>query len=390
MKRICVLGATGSIGTQALDVIEKSNGEFAAECICAGKNAQSLAKLANKFMPKYVGISDENAALKLKELLLYPTTIIAGEDAPQICAKLESADVVINGISGMAGFLPLVCAIRAGKIIAAANKESIIYAHSILDSLKEKKDDPLVVPFSNGARIIPVDSEQSAIFQCLESSDNIESLILTASGGAFWKLTKEQLDCVTPSQALCHPNWSMGSKITIDSASLFNKGLEIMEAAYLFGFSGDKIEVLIHPQSIVHSAVRFADGSIKAQLSVPDMRGAIQYAITYPKRIKSPVARLNLTQKPLEFYNVDNEKYPAINLAYEALSESNALPIAYNAANEVAVKKFMCGKCKFTDIAKTVAYAMKKTDTHVNFASVSDILETDKAARCFANEYISI
>ena len=385
MKKISVLGATGSIGTQALDVIEKSGGAYSAYCICAGSNVKMLSEQANKYRPEVVGITDDTKANELSLALTYSPKIIAGRDAACICAGLSEADVVVNGISGMAGTLPLIAAVEAGKRIAAANKESIVCAHTLFDGMKTCGTEGLTHPFPNGAHIIPVDSEQSAIFQCLEKSDNVKSLILTASGGAFRDLTADELENVTAEDALSHPTWSMGKNITIDSATLFNKGLEIMEAAFLFGISD--VEVLIHRQSIVHSMVRFRDGSIKAQLSVPDMRGAIQYAFSYPDREKSPIDELDLTQKPLTFEHPDTRKYPAIELAYEALKEGRVLPIVFNAANEVARERFIRGECKFTDIAKIVAYAMEKADTAFQVASVSDIMETDRQARRYAAEF---
>ena len=375
-KSISVLGSTGSIGTQTLDVIRESNGLFRAECICAGKDVFTLSAQANEFRPSLVGIYDESKVPELRELLSYTPEIVSGKDAASLCAEYPMSHTVVNGVCGISGFLPLMSAIMSGKTVAAANKESIVCAHSIL----EKNDSGnLTEPFSNGARIIPVDSEQSAIFQCLEEKCNVKSLILTASGGAFRDLSRRELENVTAADALSHPTWNMGRKITVDSASLFNKGLEVMEAAFLFGV--DEIEVLIHRQSVVHSMVRFKDGSVKAQLSVPDMRGAIQYALTYPKRERSPLPHLNFTDCPLTLEQVDCEKYPAIPLAYEALREGRVLPVAYNAANEEAVEFFLQGRCKFTDIAKIVAYAMEKADTTVKYSDVHDIIETDTAAR---------
>ena len=382
MKRISVLGSTGSIGRQALDVITHSGGEYKAVCICAGKNAKLLAQQANLYRPGLIGITDESAYRELISLLDYKPQVIAGEQSACICAQYENADIVVNGISGIAGFLPLVSAVEAGKRIAAANKESIVCAHALLEKMLPDGTRGLVQPFPNGAHIVPVDSEQSAIFQCLEPHKNVKSLILTASGGAFRDLSYEELQNVTAEQALSHPTWSMGKNITIDSATLFNKGLEIMEAAFLFGI--DDIEVLIHKQSIVHSMVRFYDGSVKAQLSVPDMRGAIQYAFTYPERRNCPIDDLDLTAQALTFTHPDTEKYPAITLAYEALSEGKVLPIVYNAANEVAREKFIKGECKFTDIAKIVAAAMKKANTAMQYSSVDDIITIDNKARADA------
>lgn len=387
MKKISVLGATGSIGRQALDVIRNSHGEFSAVCICANRDVKNLARYANEFRPAYVGITDSSLFHELQSSLDYTPHIIAGADAPCICASLPEADITVNGISGIAGFLPLVAAVEAGKRIAAANKESIVCAHALLEAMLPDGTQGLVSPFPNGAHIIPVDSEQSAIFQCLENNRNIKSLILTASGGAFRDLGIDEIQTVTAEQALAHPTWSMGRNITIDSATLFNKGLEIMEAAFLFGISD--IEVLIHRQSIVHSMVRFCDGSVKAQCAVPDMRGAIQYAFTYPERVKSPIEDVDFTQQPLTFEKPDTKKYPAIELAYAALSEGRVLPIVFNAANEVAREKFIRGECGYADIAKIVAYAMERADTAMNYLSVGDIIAIDEAARRSAERFFN-
>lgn len=384
MKKIAVLGSTGSIGRQSLDVIKSSGGEFCASCICAGSDAEGLAAQANEFRPDVVGICDESRVKELKAALRYSPDIVAGHDAAALCAGQTDADTVVNGVSGIAGFLPLVAAVEAGKRIAAANKESIVCAHTLLENMRTCGSGGLVSPFPNGAQILPVDSEQSAIFQCIEKPENVKSLILTASGGAFRDLTYDELKYVTAEQALSHPTWSMGRNITIDSATLFNKGLEIMEAAFLFGT--DDVEVLIHKQSIVHSMVRFKDGSVKAQLSLPDMRGAIQYAFTYPDRVKSPVPDLDLTAQSLTFSHPDTKKYPAVELAYEALHEGRVLPVVYNAANETAREKFINGECGFTDIAKIVAYAMKKADTAMQYATVGCIIEIDEMARRYARE----
>lgn len=382
MKNISVLGSTGSIGTQALDCIRKSPDCFRAVCICANSNAKVLAEQANKFRPPLVGICDESKEKELVSALCYKPQVAAGKNAGEICAAYSEADIVVNGISGMSGTLPLLSAVKAGKRVAAANKESIVCAHTLLEGMYHTEMTGVTSPFPNGAQIVPVDSEQSAIFQCLEQKDNVERLILTASGGAFRDYTKEQLLYVTAKDALSHPTWNMGKGITIDSATLFNKGLEIMEAAFLFGIRD--VEVLIHKQSIVHSMVKFLDGSIKAQLSVPDMRGAIQYAFTYPERQKSPVSELDLTAQDLTFSHPDTEKYPALLLAYDALSEGKVLPIVYNAANETARNAFLQGKCAFTDIAKIVAYAMKRADTAIQCSTIDDIINVDAEARLVA------
>ena len=279
MKKIAVLGSTGSIGTQTLDVVRSHKDEFEVCAICAGKNALLALEQAKEFMPELMCMEDEAAALSIKGLLPKGVELYAGKDAAAVAARYAAADTVANAVSGFAGTLPLIAALEAGKRVALANKESIVCAHELVEQAKRK----------GGGEIIPVDSEQSAIFQCLCAGEKreVRRLILTASGGPFRQFTKEQLDLVTPQMACHHPTWSMGRKITIDSASLFNKGLEIMEATYLFGMDAEKISVLVHPQSVVHSMVEYCDSAVIAQLSAPDMRLAIHYALTYPRRHES-------------------------------------------------------------------------------------------------------
>ena len=270
MKKVAVLGCTGSIGKQTLDVIRANPNEFQAIAICAGRDAERVAAQAAEFAPEYIAMADDAAADKLKSMGV-KGKILSGPDAACMMASLEDADIIVNGISGYSGMKPLLAALQAGKPVALANKESIVCAHGLVNEALSKY----------GGKILPVDSEQSAIFQCLAAGNHseIDRLILTASGGPFRTYTKEQLDSVTPEQAANHPTWNMGKKITIDSATLFNKGLEIMEASYLFGVPGERISVLVHPESIVHSMVEFKDGCTMAQLSRPDMRLAIQYAL---------------------------------------------------------------------------------------------------------------
>ncbi|MBQ9833040.1 MAG: 1-deoxy-D-xylulose-5-phosphate reductoisomerase, partial [Clostridia bacterium] len=320
------------------------------------------------FAPKLVCLKNETVPM-----MQCDARVIRGKNSACEAAQMEEADIIVNGISGFDGMLPLITALRAGKKVALANKESIVCGHILTDEALK----------TDGAEIIPVDSEQSALFQCLASGrkKEVARLILTASGGPFRTYSKEQLKRVTVKDALAHPTWNMGKKITIDSASLFNKGLEIMEASYLFGIEGERISVLIHPESIVHSMVEFCDGSNIAQLSRPDMRLAIHYAMTYPERTQSEFGRLRLEEAAkLSFYAPDNEKFPALLLAYEALKEGKALPIAYNAANEAAVEKFMQGEILFTDIPFIVEKTMEKTES-VCIQCVEDILETDRKAR---------
>ena len=292
-------------------------------------------------------------------------------------AAYEGADIIVNGISGFSGMKPLLAALEAGKTVALANKESIVCAHDLVNAALKK-----------GGAIIPVDSEQSAIFQCMAAGNHgeIQRLILTASGGPFRGYTKEQLKTVTPEQAGHHPTWKMGRKITIDSASFFNKGLEIMEASYLFGIPGERISVLVHPESIVHSMVEYTDGCNMAQLSRPDMRLAIQYALTYPERTPGEFGRLRLEDMgKISFYAPDTDKFPAIPMAYEALREGRNLPIVYNGANEAAVDMFIRGKIRFDEIADVVEYALHRADRG-NILSLEDIIKTDRQARKLAFE----
>lgn len=372
MKKVAVLGCTGSIGKQTLDVIRANPHEFQTIAICAGRDADSVAAQAAEFCPEYIAMADETAADKLKNMGV-KGKIISGPDASCMMASLEEADIIVNGISGYSGMKPLLAALQAGKPVALANKESIVCAHGLVNEALSKY----------GGSILPVDSEQSAIFQCLAAGGHgeIDRLILTASGGPFRTYTKEQLESVTPQQASNHPTWNMGRKITIDSATLFNKGLEIMESSYLFDVPGDRISVLVHPESIVHSMVEFKDGCTMAQLSKPDMRLAIQYALTYPERIYGEFGRLRLEETAkLTFFAPDREKFPALDLAYEALRDGQRLPIAYNGADEVAVELFLQGKIKFTDIWKVVEYAMSHMDRG-EVCSLEDIEQTDKLAR---------
>lgn len=372
MKKVAVLGCTGSIGRQALDVIRANPEEFRAVAICAGRDADSVAAQAAEFCPEYIAMADDAAADKLKSTGV-KGKIVSGPDAPCMMAILEEADIIVNGISGYSGMKPLLAALKAGKPVALANKESIVCAHGLVNDTIQKY----------GGSILPVDSEQSAIFQCLAAGSHgeVDRLILTASGGPFRTYTKEQLKNVTPEQAGNHPTWNMGKKITIDSATLFNKGLEIMEASYLFDIPGDRISVLVHPESIVHSMVEFRDGCTMAQLSKPDMRLAIQYALTYPNRTHGEFGRLRLEEAgKLTFFAPDREKFPALDLAYEALKEGQRLPIAYNGANEVAVELFLQGKIKFTDIWEVVEYVMSHMDRG-EITSLEDIEQTDRLAR---------
>ena len=310
MKKVAVLGCTGSIGRQTLEVIRANPREFRAVAICAGRDAQTVAAQAAEFEPEYIAMADKAAAEKLKSLGV-KGNIISGPDAACVTAALEEADIIVNGISGYSGMKPLLCALEAGKPVALDNKESIVCAHGLVkDAIKR-----------HGGSIIPVDSEQSAIFQCLSAGKHgeVDRLILTASGGPFRTYTKEQLESVTPEQAGNHPTWNMGRKITIDSATLFNKGLEIMEASYLFDIPGDRISVLVHPESIVHSMVEFCDGSVLSQMGNPNMKHCIQFALTYPERTPSLC-------KPLDFKNGLNLTFAPPDEDTFSLSRQDQIP----------------------------------------------------------------
>ncbi len=375
VKRVSVLGSTGSIGTQTLDVL-RAHPEFQLAALCANKNAALILEQVKEFSPSLVGVSDEAAAKEVKAHLPNGVKLVWGDDAAEVCAAYDAADIVVNGISGFAGTRPLFAALNANKDVALANKESVVCAHKPLnDVLKRSK-----------GRILPVDSEQSALFQCLFAGKKreVKRLVLTASGGPFRGYSREKLHNVTPAQASKHPTWNMGAKITVDSATLFNKGLEVMEASYLFNIPGDKIAVLVHPESIIHSMVEFCDGANIAQLSKPDMRLAILYALSYPKRAAQGYGTLRLEEMgALHFEAADTAVFPAIPLAYEALREGNVLPVAYNAANEVAVSRFIRGELSFLGISELVEAVMARMP-RANVVSLDDVLQIDAQARRIA------
>lgn len=377
MKTIAVLGSTGSIGRQTLDVLRAHPELGRVGALVAHGNVELLLAQAQEFHPAFVGIADEAAAAEFRPYLPAGTRLAVGNEAASEAAALPEVDTVVNGVSGFAGTEPLLAALAAGKTVALANKESIVCAHKLVDEA-----------LRHGGRIVPVDSEQSAIFQCLSGGAHgeVARLWLTASGGPFRTFSKERLRTVTASDALRHPTWNMGAKITIDSATLFNKGLEIMEASYLFGIDGARISVLVHPESIVHSMVEFCDASVLAQLSRPDMRLAIHYALTWPERAPSAFGTLNLAEVGrLTFEAPDEERFPSIPLAYAALQEGELLPIAYNAANEAAVARFRAGEIGFFDVFRAVEYAMAHMP-HGTIRTFADILETDREARSLAEK----
>lgn len=380
-KQIAILGSTGSIGTQALQVIDEHPDLFEAYCLTANNKVKELAEQARRYNPAAVVIANEDKYEELKSLLadLPDIKVYAGKQAIDEIVEAGPIDMVLTAMVGFAGLNPTIHAIKAHKKICLANKETLVVAGELICELAQKYHAP----------IIPVDSEHSAIFQSLagEGNNEIEKILLTASGGPFRNFTKEQLATVTKADALKHPTWSMGAKITIDSATMMNKGFEVIEAKWLFGIPADKIQVLIHPQSIVHSAVQFADGAVKAQLGVPDMRLPIQYALTYPDRIHLNEDRLDLFKQPLEFFEPDLDKFRCLALAFEAIKKGGNMPCIVNAANEIVNRGFLEDKCGFTQMSDII----EKTMNRVSFSSAPDYdtyVSTDAEARRVATELL--
>ena len=379
MKNIAVFGSTGSIGTQALSVAAFHRDEFTVKVIAANRNIDLVEKQAAEFSPEYIGIYDEAAAKELKGRLP-KSKIVSGKEVDSLCA-LSDIHTVVNGVSGFAGLFPLLSALRAGKTVALANKESIVCAHEMVNAALQR----------HGGAILPVDSEQSALFQCLAAGrrEDVKSLILTASGGMFRDFTAEQLQGVTPDMALHHPTWSMGKKITVDSATLMNKGLEVIEAKWLFDVRPEQIEVVVHPQSVVHSMVQFRDGSIKAQLGLPNMELPIQYALSFPKREADNARRLSFADYPtLTFAKPDFDTFTCLALAYKAIEKGGNMPCIMNAANEVAVVAFLQEKIAFLDIPDTIATMMEKS-RFVPQPSLDDLLQTDTETRQLTIDYLN-
>lgn len=380
-KQIAILGSTGSIGTQALQVIDEHPDLFEAYCLTANNRVKELAEQARRYNPAAVVIANEDKYEELKSLLadLPDIKVYAGKQAIDEIVEAGPIDMVLTAMVGFAGLNPTIHAIKAHKKICLANKETLVVAGELICELAQKYHAP----------IIPVDSEHSAIFQSLagEGDNEIEKILLTASGGPFRNFTKEQLATVTKADALKHPTWSMGAKITIDSATMMNKGFEVIEAKWLFGVPADKIQVFIHPQSIVHSAVQFADGAVKAQLGVPDMRLPIQYALTYPDRIHLNEDRLDLFKQPLEFFEPDLDKFRCLALAFEAIKKGGNMPCIVNAANEIVNRGFLEDKCGFTQMSDII----EKTMSRVSFSSAPDYdtyVSTDAEARRVATELL--
>ncbi len=382
IKNIAILGSTGSIGTQTLDIIEEYPQKFRACVLTAGKNWELLAKQARKFLPEKVVIADQAAYPLLKDALSdLPIKVEQGPQAIADSSTLPEVDVVVTAMVGYSGLIPTIAAINAGKTIALANKETLVVAGEVITSML--KNSP--------SEIVPVDSEHSAIFQCLvgEKTSQARKILLTASGGPFRKLTKSQLENVTVADALNHPNWDMGAKVTIDSASMMNKGFEMIEAHWLFGCPADRIEVVVHPQSIVHSMVEFNDGSIKAQLGVPDMHLPIRYALGYPDRLTTDKPGLTLSQYAnLTFEAPDYDKFPLLSYAFEAIRNGGNMPCILNAANERGVAAFLSERIKFTDMPR-IAYATMEKAPFISSPTLEDLIATNTEALAIADEWLS-
>ncbi len=374
MKSIIILGATGSIGTNTLDIVQRFPDDFRVVGLTGGSNIDKLESQIRSFHPQMVAVSTETAAATLRTRCTgLPVEILAGEDGIAQVAAMPGAELVISAIVGAAGLVPTLAAIRSGKHIALANKEPMVMAGKLMQAEAQR----------HGVRIFPVDSEHSAIFQSLEGHriEDVRRLILTASGGALWTLTKEQLLDVTPERALQHPNWKMGSKITIDSATLMNKGLEVVEARWLFGISESRIDVLVHRESIIHSLVEYEDRSMIAQLGLPDMRTPISYAMRYPERLPLDLPSLDLTEiAKLTFCKPDHDRFPCLNLGYQSLRVGGTMPAAMNAANEVAVDAFLNGGLRFIEIVDVIRSTMD-AHQHRDITDLDDALEADRWAR---------
>lgn len=382
MKQICILGSTGSIGTQALEVIGQHTDRYEVYALTANNRVELLAQQARQFNPAAVVVANEDRYDELKSLLSDRPDIkvYAGRQALNDIVEAEPIDMVLTAMVGFSGLEPTIHAIRARKKICLANKETLVVAGELICQLAQE----------NRVPILPVDSEHSAIFQCLvgEGDNEVEKILLTCSGGPFRTMTADQLANVTAADALRHPTWNMGAKITIDSATLMNKGFEVMEAKWLFGVPAEQIEVLIHPQSIVHSAVQFIDGSVKAQLGVPDMKLPIQYAFSFPERLHLNEKRLDLFKsRSLEFFEPDTSKFRCLALAYEAIQRCGNMPCILNAANEVVNEAFRHDKCSFPQMADIIAETMQRTPFSAN-PTLETYLETDAEARRIAEKMI--
>jgi 1-deoxy-D-xylulose-5-phosphate reductoisomerase len=380
-KEIVILGSTGSIGTQALEVIEANPDLFNITAITAGNNVDLLIEQTRKFLPDIAVIANEDLYLKLKDAVSdLPVKVYAGADAIAQVAEADNVDIVLTAMVGYAGLKPTIHAVKAGKRIALANKETLVVAGELINDLCHR----------HGASIIPVDSEHSAIFQCLagEGDNAIEKVIITASGGPFRTYNWKELETVTPAMALKHPNWDMGAKITIDSASMMNKGFEVIEAKWLFGLQPEQIDVVVHPQSIIHSMVQFCDGSIKAQLGLPDMKLPIQYAFCYPDRVHTDFPRMNFSLYPqLTFETPDTERFRNLAFAYEAMYKGGNMPCIINAANEIVVDAFLKGGCGFLEMSDIIEKVMAKA-TFILKPEYEDYVRTDSEVRALTRQFV--
>lgn len=380
-KQICILGSTGSIGTQALDVIQQHSDRYEVYCLTANNRYEMLADQARRFRPAAVVIGNEHHYEALKALLADcpEVKVYAGAKAIDEIVEAQPIDMVLTAMVGFAGLSPTIHAIKARKTICLANKETLVVAGELICQLAAQYH----------VNILPVDSEHSAIFQSIvgEGNNPIDKILLTASGGPFRNYTLEQMRGVKAADALKHPTWKMGAKITIDSASMMNKGFEVIEAKWLFGVEADKIQVLVHPQSIVHSAVQFVDGAVKAQLGVPDMRLPIQYAFSFPERLPLNGDRLNLFSQPLEFFEPDMQKFRCLHMAYESIRKGGNMPCIVNAANEVVNEAFRKDRCGFLDMGDIIERTMQKA-TFIAKPTYDDYFATDAEARRIAGEML--
>lgn len=379
MKNIAILGSTGSIGRQTLDIVRWYPHKFKVAALAAGSNFELLAEQTKEFQPEIVALYDESKYQDLKKLLAeisFDGKIVVGEAGVDLAASFDDVNIVVAGISGLAGLKPVIKGIEAGKDIAFANKEVLVAAGSLVMNLVKEK----------GVKLLPVDSEHSALWQCMQGHNGIDSLILTCSGGPFKYLSKSQLEKVTKADALKHPTWSMGPKITIDSATLMNKGLEIIEAHWLFDVDYDNIQVVIHPESIIHSMVQYKDSAVLAHMGYPDMRVPIQYALTYPERWANPLKKLNFAAlKQINFMEPDLERFPALAIAMEAGREGGSMPIVLNGANEVLVWRFLRDEIGFYDICCGVEKVLSMHNK-IDNPCFEEILEIDAWSRSKANE----
>ncbi len=379
-KNLVILGSTGSIGQNTLEVVRRQSNRFRVVGLAAGRNIGLLASQVEEFQPEVVAVESENLAVELKKKVGKEVKIVYGESGYQTVASWKKADLVVSAMTGIAGLKPTLAALKSGKDLALANKETMVVAGALIRKMASK----------SGSRIIPVDSEHSGVFQCLRGNNKkqVKKIYLTASGGPFFRVPLEELPKKTLAEALKHPRWKMGRKVTIDSATMMNKGLELIEARWLFNLRPEQLEVLIHPQSIVHALVEFVDGSILAQLSQTDMRIPIQYALSFPERWESPLPYLSLAEVgSLEFYPVEEKRYPLFSLARRVLEAGRSFPVVLNAANEVAVEAFLEEEINFGEIFQVVEYCLEAHRPRY-LKTLEEILETDRITRELARQFL--